>query len=262
MVVIDALAVAHKCAALFVRRAIGTCVWAQVCGITCCGLVNFEQHCSSKKHLRRAAAAAGGGMASDSTDNERNTTYVGLQAQCRNYCKQVPPRHVDPQQCPSSLAEPFLPLQCCFETSSLQCCTFQRECATLSTGIGIRSVLVVQVISTELNRAVVELLQQLLFWQERAKATSPYNVTKRKRLVSGLRYAPPVAPHHLCVSDSLNARRSCWHTSWPACLCHPEFTGFFWPLACVSPTHTQPAISLHQPGHGHVKAVWSVQLPG
>ncbi|BDA49260.1 probable selenocysteine insertion sequence-binding protein 2-like at C-terminar half [Coccomyxa sp. Obi] len=109
--------------------------YCEVCGITCCGLVNFEQHCSSKKHLRRAAAAAGalagGGMASDSTDNERNTTYVGLQAQCRNYCKQV--------------------------------------------------------ISTELNRAVVELLQQLLFWQERAKATSPYNVTKRKRLVSGLR---------------------------------------------------------------------------
>lgn len=46
-----------------------------------------------------------------------------------------------------------------------------------------------QVISTELNRAVVELLQQLLFWQERAKATSPYNVAKRKRLVSGLRCA-------------------------------------------------------------------------
>ncbi len=65
----------------------------QVCGVTCCGLVNFEQHCSSKKHLRRAAAAAGalagGGMASDSTGDERNTTYVGLQAQCRNYCKQA-----------------------------------------------------------------------------------------------------------------------------------------------------------------------------
>jgi hypothetical protein len=68
----------------------------QVCGVTCCGLVNFEQHCTSKRHLRRAAAAANalaGGpcMASDSTDTERNTTYVGLQAQCRNYCKQVRP---------------------------------------------------------------------------------------------------------------------------------------------------------------------------
>ena len=67
---------------------------AQVCGITCCGLVNFEQHCSSKKHLRKAAAAAGAltgasVVASDSTDTERNTTYVGLQAQCRSYCKQV-----------------------------------------------------------------------------------------------------------------------------------------------------------------------------
>ena len=69
-------------------------VGAQVCGITCCGLVNFEQHCSSKKHLRRAAAAAGAltgasVVASDSTDTERNTTYVGLQAQCRSYCKQA-----------------------------------------------------------------------------------------------------------------------------------------------------------------------------
>ena len=44
-----------------------------------------------------------------------------------------------------------------------------------------------QVISTELNRAVLELLQQLLFWQERAKTASPYNLAKRKRLVSGLR---------------------------------------------------------------------------
>ncbi len=48
----------------------------------------------------------------------------------------------------------------------------------------------VQVISTELNRAVVELLQQLLFWQERAKSASPYNLAKRKRLVSGLRSVP------------------------------------------------------------------------
>ena len=112
----------------------------QVCGITCCGLVNFEQHCSSKKHLRKSAAVAGAlsgasVMASDSTDTERNTTYVGLQAQCRSYCKQV--------------------------------------------------------ISTELNRAVVELLQQLLFWQERAKSASPYNLAKRKRLVSGLRRVLP-----------------------------------------------------------------------
>ena len=65
----------------------------QVCGVTCCGLINFEQHCTSKKHLRRAAAAAGAmagcGLASDGTDTERNTTYVGLQAQCRNYCKQA-----------------------------------------------------------------------------------------------------------------------------------------------------------------------------
>ncbi len=65
-----------------------------MCGITCCGLVNFEQHCASKKHLRRAAAAAGelaggsGGIL-EAGDAERNTTYVGLQAQCRNYCKQA-----------------------------------------------------------------------------------------------------------------------------------------------------------------------------
>ncbi len=44
-----------------------------------------------------------------------------------------------------------------------------------------------QVISAELNRVVVELLQQLLFWQERQKAQDPLKATKKKRLVSGLR---------------------------------------------------------------------------
>lgn len=47
--------------------------------------------------------------------------------------------------------------------------------------------LCVQVISAELNRVVVELLQQLLFWQERQKAQDPLKATKKKRLVSGLR---------------------------------------------------------------------------
>lgn len=46
---------------------------------------------------------------------------------------------------------------------------------------------VVQVISVELNRTVVELLQQLLAWQERAKMAEPQKAAKRKRLVSGLR---------------------------------------------------------------------------
>lgn len=45
----------------------------------------------------------------------------------------------------------------------------------------------VQVISGDLNRVVVELLQQLLFWQERQKAQDPLKAAKKKRLVSGLR---------------------------------------------------------------------------
>ena len=48
-------------------------------------------------------------------------------------------------------------------------------------------VILVQVISGELNRVVVELLQQLLFWQERQKAQDPLKAAKKKRLVSGLR---------------------------------------------------------------------------
>ena len=40
-------------------------------------------------------------------------------------------------------------------------------------------------ISADLNQVVIELLQQLLFWQERAKAQDPYKA--KKRLVSGLR---------------------------------------------------------------------------
>lgn len=72
-----------------------------MCRVTCCGLANFQQHCSSKRHLRKAAAAgalaipdlargAGGKSGDDSeTQQASNPTYVGLQAQCRNYCKQV-----------------------------------------------------------------------------------------------------------------------------------------------------------------------------
>ena len=84
-----------------------------------------------------------------------------------------------------------------------KCCTSLWEAAALHPQAWHRNYFGMQVISTELNRAVVELLQQLLFWQERAKATSPYNVTKRKRLVSGLRYFPAVAPHHLFQQGSL-----------------------------------------------------------
>ena len=40
----------------------------------------------------------------------------------------------------------------------------------------------------------MELLQQLLFWQERSKVTAPYNVAKRKRLVSGLRCCSLLQP--------------------------------------------------------------------
>lgn len=43
----------------------------------------------------------------------------------------------------------------------------------------------VQVITAELNRVVADLLQQLLYWQERNKALNPMKA--KKRLVSGLR---------------------------------------------------------------------------
>lgn len=43
-----------------------------------------------------------------------------------------------------------------------------------------------QVITSELNKVVADLLQQLLYWQERAKALNPMKA-KNKRLISGLR---------------------------------------------------------------------------
>lgn len=53
-----------------------------------------------------------------------------------------------------------------------------------------------QVISTELNNVVVELLQQLLFWQERSKAMNAHNAVKKKRLVSGLREVSSLQYQH------------------------------------------------------------------
>ena len=74
--------------------------------MTCCGMTNFQQHCNSKKHLRKAAAAGAAAIPDlgspgcpdsladglhDPAEGLQsiNPTYVGLQAQCRNYCKQV-----------------------------------------------------------------------------------------------------------------------------------------------------------------------------
>ena len=78
------------------------CAWLQICGITCCGRSNFEQHCACKKHLRKAAIAAAAAAAADGTggpifeagtylDSESLTQapLAGLQEQCRSYCKQV-----------------------------------------------------------------------------------------------------------------------------------------------------------------------------
>jgi hypothetical protein len=92
----------------------------QVCSVTCCGIINFEQHCTSKKHLRKAAAVAQATVSSNSlflagsnatptastaSDGGTGTTYVGIKAQCRTYCKQVciskPLRHM-PQFPPQS----------------------------------------------------------------------------------------------------------------------------------------------------------------
>ena len=60
--------------------------------------MNFQQHCNSKKHLRKTASAGtaaipevGSPGSGEENDGPQalNPTYVGLQAQCRNYCKQV-----------------------------------------------------------------------------------------------------------------------------------------------------------------------------
>ena len=59
--------------------------------------MNFQQHCNSKKHFRKTATAGSAaipeanspGSGEDADSQTHNPTYVGLQAQCRNYCKQV-----------------------------------------------------------------------------------------------------------------------------------------------------------------------------
>jgi hypothetical protein len=70
----------------------------QTCNVSCCGFINYQQHCNSKRHLRKTAAAGSALLSeagSPNTGDEEesspnlNPTYVGVQAQCRNYCKQV-----------------------------------------------------------------------------------------------------------------------------------------------------------------------------
>jgi len=48
----------------------------QVCSVTCCGIINFKQHCTSKKHLRKAEQS----MHKDSTCPEAVLLmFAGLQ---------------------------------------------------------------------------------------------------------------------------------------------------------------------------------------
>ncbi len=83
---------------------LNACTYAQICGITCCGRSNFEQHCACKKHLRKAAIAAAAAAAADGTggpifeagtfsesESQTQAPLAGLQEQCRSYCKQVWP---------------------------------------------------------------------------------------------------------------------------------------------------------------------------
>lgn len=110
--------------------------------MTCCGLLNFEQHCVSKKHLRRAAGAAEEalqlrasppalspapppGALLPAQDGAPGTTYVGLQAHCRNYCNQVIP--------PSPLSA----LTGCLSNQYLVPGCVHGRCRLLGTGLGM-----------------------------------------------------------------------------------------------------------------------------
>ena len=72
----------------------------QICDVVCSGESNFQQHLSSKRHLRRTAQAGVQALDANtynSAEEEKqqssveaaNPTYMGLGAQCRTYCKQV-----------------------------------------------------------------------------------------------------------------------------------------------------------------------------
>ena len=69
----------------------------QVCRITCCGRVNFEQHCVSRRHLRKAARTeqkaadrSVGPAFEPGRCSDTGQVAVGeLQALCRSYCKQA-----------------------------------------------------------------------------------------------------------------------------------------------------------------------------
>ena len=76
---------------------------------------------------------------------------------------------------------------------------------------------------------VVELLQQLLFWQERQKAQDPLKATKKKRLVSGLRSVThhvywamfTGAPFAPCTSPFCSLYLTPW---FPMSACQPKAT--------------------------------------
>lgn len=109
-------------------------------------------------------------------------------------------------------------------------------------------VLVRQVISTELNRVVGDLLQQLLAWQERQKALAPLKL--KKRLVSGLRCMPPFLHDILIVSALVSTAAKL--------LCkQPGYSDMTWSGPMSTPV--QPPVH-HDAGCGQDSMCWSPRL--
>ncbi|KAK9818831.1 hypothetical protein WJX74_008862 [Apatococcus lobatus] len=139
-----------------------------VCQVTCTAHENFQQHLDSRKHQRNAASAAAA---------EVDLRQAAAAAAAAQLGQQLPGQH-------SSSASPGPNLQ--FDPADLP----GQDAGGAATYMGPEAncrTYCCQVITADLNKVVVELLQSLLYWQERARALHPAKAKQKKRLVSGLR---------------------------------------------------------------------------
>ncbi|KAK9858850.1 hypothetical protein WJX84_009351 [Apatococcus fuscideae] len=141
-----------------------------VCQVTCTATENFQQHLDSRKHQRNAATAAAAEV-----DLRQAAAAAAAAAQLA--------QPLSAQSSTANSPAPGLP-----QDSGSLAAPVEAGGATTYMGLQANSrTYCCQVITAELNQVVVELLQSLLYWQERARALNPAKAKQKKRLVSGLR---------------------------------------------------------------------------
>ena len=208
-----------------------------LCGVKVSGSRNMAQHLSSARHLRRAAGAARSvAAAASAAAGDLPAVPSGPpQLPIGGYCQQVSDAGMDHRHCLALLhagvrqfanaeSEAHAGLHRCCSTGMEVDQLLQQELQSVRpTGLPQQYPCSqcpqhnAQELTEDVDQSAAALLQQLLAWQDRARATrdarSAQRVTGKKRLVSGLRCLSCQPRHHHHRLWSCTHLRA-WQVRW------------------------------------------------